>query len=73
MITVRDAEGLGTIHSVMMEVVVKGRKESARMTPISYLLRAHDLKARQEEDRFDQENPCPPPLCSIMGRRRIGN
>ena len=29
------------------------------MSPISYVLRAHDLRARQEEVLFEQEHPCP--------------
>lgn len=29
------------------------------MSPISYVLRAHDLRLRQQELKLEQENPCP--------------
>ena len=60
MITAIDAEGLNRIvHGVLVEVFQKGRREVAALSPVSNVLRAHDLRSGQEQLRLEKENRCP--------------
>ena len=66
MITAIDAEGLNRIvHGVLVEVFQKGRREVAVLSPISHVLRAHELRSGQEQLRLEKGNWCP----SIVKKR----
>ena len=56
MITAVDAEGLGTVHDVLVEVFKKEILEMAALSPISHVLCAHDLRSGQEQARLEKEN-----------------
>ena len=56
MITAVDAEGLGTVHDVLVKVFKKGRCEVAALSPISHVLRARDLRSGQGQARLKKEN-----------------
>ena len=62
-ITAIDAEGLGTVHDVLVEVFQKGRREVATLSPITHVLRAHDLRSGQEQLSLEKENESVPKQC----------
>ena len=58
-ITSQDVRDLELTSRALMNVYKLGRKQAAAVSPVPYLLKAHDLRADEKEVMIGKENRCP--------------
>ena len=77
-ITAQDVRDLELIYRALMNVYKLGRKQAAAVSPVPYLLKAHALRAEEEEVMFGKKNRCPNKVtkeiwklrCSLSPRKK---